>query len=719
MQEEIKTYNYNPIQEKIVKVLQNKNQSKEGLFFRVLASYYFSKMAANMRTFIDVKDIYGLIPVNTYAVVLATSGAGKGKSVNIIENDILKGFKDKFIKELLPTVVEKNLAKLASERASISGLDPDEVYNNLMREYKGTGPFLFNFDGGTAAAIKQLRHKLLLAGIGAMNLEMDEVGANLSANIDMLNVFIELYDVGKVKPKITKNTQENKRNESIDGVTPANVLLFGTPSKLLDSGKTEQDFYSLLDMGYARRMIFAYMPKISKEKVSAKDKLEMLRDKSSGLYVATLYKQFEDLVEESNTNKKLFVNDTTLLKLLDYQTYCEERADKLKEHQEMEKAELMHRYFRALKLAGAYAFVEGEDEVKLEHLQQAIKLIEDSGNAFRNILKREKSYVKLAKYIAELDEDVTHADLHEDLPFYRGSASAKREMLDLAIAWGYKHSVIIKRKLIDGIEFLSGEALQEFNPNEVILSYSDDMTYNYTNRLVEWDKLPKLFELDNYHWINHHLKDGDKGEGHRLTANAIPGFNLVVLDVDGTAKLEMVKELLKDYSYHIYTTKRHDPVKEHRFRVVLPLSHVVKLGVDEYKEFMNNLFEWLPFEVDKASNQIVKKWLTNKDCEIYSNEGSTLNAMWFIPNTKKAEEMTHDRALISSMSNLEAWFYREFKDGNRNNVLFKYAKVLKDNGYDLESIKNALLAFNSKTPNPLEEREIYDTVIVSIAREFK
>ena len=76
MQEEIKTYHYNPTQEKIVKVLQNKNQSKEGLFFRVLASYYFSKIAANMRTFIDVKDIYGLIPVNTYAVVLATSGAG-------------------------------------------------------------------------------------------------------------------------------------------------------------------------------------------------------------------------------------------------------------------------------------------------------------------------------------------------------------------------------------------------------------------------------------------------------------------------------------------------------------------------------------------------------------------------------------------------------------------------------------------------------------------
>jgi len=611
------------------------------------------------------------------------------------------------------------LAKIASERASIAGLDPDEVYQNLIREYKGTGPFLFNFDGGTSAAIKQLRHKLLLAGLGAMNLEMDEVGANLSANIDMLNVFIELYDVGKVKPKITKNTQENKRNESIDGITPANVLLFGTPSKLLDGGKTEQEFYSLLDMGYARRMLFAYMPKISKEKLSAKEKLDMLRDKSSGMFLETLYKHFEHLAIDTNINKKLFVRDDYLLKLLEYQAYCEERAEALKEHQEMEKAEIMHRYFRALKLSGAYAFIEGEEEVKLEHLQQAIKLVEDSGVAFRNILKREKTYVKLAKYVAELDEDVTHADLHEDLPFYKGSTTAKKEMLDLAIAWGYKHSIIIKKKLVDGIEFLSGEALKEFDPENVILSYSTDMTYGYKNVNVNWEDLPKLFTSDNLHWINHHLKDGDKSEGHRATSNALPGSNLVVLDVDGGTKLEMAKELLQEYTYYIYTTKRHDPKGEHRFRVVLPLTHEVKLGAEEYKDFMNRIFNWLPFEVDSASNQIVKKWLTNKDALVYSNEGNLLNAMLFIPHTKKADELSHDRALISSMSNLEAWFYKEWKDGNRNKALFRYAMVLKDNGYDLVSIKNAIFEFNRKTPDPLEETEIYDSVMVTLAKEFK
>ena len=34
-------------------------------------------------------------------------------------------------------------------------------------------------------------------------------------------------------------------------------MLFGTPSKLLDGGSIENEFYDLLEMGYARRCFFA------------------------------------------------------------------------------------------------------------------------------------------------------------------------------------------------------------------------------------------------------------------------------------------------------------------------------------------------------------------------------------------------------------------------------------------------------------------------------
>ena len=77
-----------------------------------------------------------------------------------------------------------------------------------------------------------------------MNSEIDEIGSNLLGSSDILNTFLELYDVGKIKQKLVKNTAESLRSEEIVGRTPCNLLMFGTPSKLLDGGKTEEDYFS-------------------------------------------------------------------------------------------------------------------------------------------------------------------------------------------------------------------------------------------------------------------------------------------------------------------------------------------------------------------------------------------------------------------------------------------------------------------------------------------
>ena len=75
IQEDIQSFEYNPTQEKIVKILQNKTQSKEELFFRVVTIYYLSQISSMMRTTIDT-EINGVIPTNSYILGLATSGFG-------------------------------------------------------------------------------------------------------------------------------------------------------------------------------------------------------------------------------------------------------------------------------------------------------------------------------------------------------------------------------------------------------------------------------------------------------------------------------------------------------------------------------------------------------------------------------------------------------------------------------------------------------------------
>src|SRR3546814_8170383 len=125
-------------------------------------------------------------------------------------------------------------------------------------------------------------------------------------------------------------------------------------------------------------------------------------------------------------------------------------------------------------------------------------------------------------------------------------------MLTLATAYGYKNNIIIKKAFNDGIEFLRGESLKETDLAKMVVSYSSDMTTGYNNETAPFDKLHLLTQAPGMHWSNHHLKGGYRNED-----NAEPGFNLLVIDVDGTCNLNTAKLLLKDYKALYYTTKSH------------------------------------------------------------------------------------------------------------------------------------------------------------------
>ena len=98
---------YHKTSEELVQILCKKTQSTSPLFFRVLVSYYFCKLAATMRANILTHD-RGKIPINLYAINLATSGFGKGHSTNIMEEHIINQFKSIFMEETLPVVSEQN-----------------------------------------------------------------------------------------------------------------------------------------------------------------------------------------------------------------------------------------------------------------------------------------------------------------------------------------------------------------------------------------------------------------------------------------------------------------------------------------------------------------------------------------------------------------------------------------------------------------------------------
>lgn len=706
---------HHPAIEEIVDVLCNRTQNTDRGFFRVEAAYFLGKMAGSMRASVVTKD-RGEVPVNIYALALASSGYGKGHSVNIVEQEFLVGFKKRFMEDTFPVVAEKHLWEMANDRAVKKGTDPNDEFDAVEAEFQRAGAIPFTFDSGTTPAVKQLRQKLMMANCGAINFQSDEVGNNLEGNTEMLSLYLELYDQGLVKQKLTKNTSENQRGEELDGKTPANMLLFGTPSKLLDGSKTEDLFYDFLETGYARRCLFG-SGKQERKAFHTKTPTEIYHDLIQPQNTANLNKwadHFLRLADPAKYGWKAHVADDVAIQLLTYKIECEKAAELLADHEEIRKAELSHRYFKALKLAGAYAYVDESINVEMEHLMQAILLVEESGQAFQVILNREKAYVKLARYIADVGTDLTHADLHEALPFYKSGVAARNELMTLATAWGHKKHIIIKKFFVDGIEFFKGETLEETNLEELTVAYGTHFAYDYVTEKVPFDQLGFLAEQDGYHWVNHGLKNG-----HRSEETVISGFNMIVLDIDGGVSLDTVHDLMKDYKFMTYTTKRSTD-EENRFRLILPINYNLNLDTDDYKEFMNTLMEWLPFDSDESSNQRSKKWETLEGTTVhYNSEGVLLDALKFIPKTHKNEQYRKDRQTIDSMDNLERWFAERIASGNRNNQMIKFALALVDNGMNLLDVSQRVHAFNKKLNNALPESEIDNTILVSVAKRIQ
>ncbi len=709
---------HHPAIEEIVEVLCNKTQNTDRGFFRAEMAYFLSKMASSMRATISTKD-RGEIPVNMYVLNLATSGYGKGHSVAIVEGQIINGFRKRFMEDTFPVVAEKHLWDIANDRALRNGTDQQEEFEKAEAEFRRAGALPFTFDSATGPAVKQLRHKLVMSNCGSLNLQVDEIGTNLQASLEPLALYLELYDQGLIKPKLTKNTNENQRNEDLEGKTPANLLMFGTPSKLFDGGPTEDAFYSLLDTGYARRTLFGFgqaSDKAHNTQTPAEIYASLVNPTNSAS-VDKWANLFHDLADPAMFGWKMQVEDDVGIELLTYKIHCEKAAGEFAEHEEIRKAEMEHRYFKALKLAGALAFVDKSLEVEMIHLKQAILLVEESGAAFTKILTREKAYVKLAKYIADVEGELTHSDLHEALPFYPRSIGPRNDMITLATAWGYTRHILIKKRFIDGIEFFYGEKLKETNLDELIVSYSDHWAYNYNNDVAPFGELQTLMQAPGMHWANHHFKGG-----HRARENVIQGFNMITVDVDSGTSLVMAQELLAEYKFATYTTKRHQTDGHgDRFRILIPMNYTLYLDQDDYKQFMTNVLQWLPFPAptDEAANQPEKKWECFEGGQFFLNEeGALLDVLQFIPRTTVNDKYQEQFKKVESLDNLERWFAGRIASGNRNNQMIKFALALVDNGMSLLEVSKAVHGFNQKISNPLDEEELDSTVMVTVGKRF-
>lgn len=710
---------HHPVIEQMVDIICNKTSNQDRPFFRVVSAYFMAKMAASMRAVLKTAD-RGDLPVNVYAVALANSGFGKGHSIAIIEKQFIGGFKKRLLDETFPVVSAKHLYDRACDKALLSGKSPEDEQLKLEKDFALKGAYTFTFDSGTKEGVRQIRDKLLLAGIGSINFQVDEIGSNLIGNTDILTLFFELYDQGEIKTKLVMSTSEKVRGEELDGKTPANALLFGTPATLYDGFTVEEKFQAFLEAGYGRRSIFAWgctPDKNSRARTSGRDKYRQKIQPINVQTVDLLANQFALLADPSRFGWQITVPDTIGEELSIYEEICIARAASMATHDTVRKAEMEHRYFKTLKLAGAMSFVDGDAELTMDTLYQAIKLVEESGEAFDNMLKREKNYVRLARYIAEKGGELTHPELNEALPFYKSGTGARTEIMGLARDWGYRNHIIIRKSFKEeGIEVFTGETLQKTNLDRILFSWSEHMAFNYNPDQGPFDQLSQLVQGPGLHWCNHTFENQ-----HRAEVNAHPGFNMIVLDIDGGIPLHVAHDLMKDHMFMTCTTKRHTDA-QHRFRMLIPTNYVLKLDDKDYKAFMTSVCEWLPFPapVDEAANQRSRKWLSNPGAQIHYNlEAQPLDVLPFLPRTTRNDAHKEKMSDLQSLDNLERWFAQRIEGGNRNNQMLKYALALVDGGLTYSAVEEAVLSFNSRLPNRMSEDEIRNSILVTAAKKIR
>ena len=712
---------YHPLSQKIVDSLAITTQNSDKGLFHAMLPYYWGVCATHMRASItgwfDNK-----LPMNIYSICLAESGTGKGYTVGTVESQIINGFKEVFLEETFPVAGEEGIEDIAIHRAAKRGTQVDAERNRLYKEYEDAGNMVFSFSKATPAAIKQIRHKLIIANAGSLNFQIDEIGGNLLNSDDALQVMLELYDRGDIKDNLIKNSAENKRNESLTGFTPSNLLMFGASSALLNGSDVETKFMHLLETGYARRSFFSFNQEANKEtELTAEEIVERMFNQHHTQMYNDVSAHLEAIADVSNLDREINIPRESCLYLVRYKLNCEDRARTFKTHQKIQKAEMQHRYFKVMKLAACYSFIDNLDEITIQYLEYAIRVAEDSGDALNKLLNPDKDFMRLARFLCEQETDVTLPDIEMGLPCFYGANGKKMDMINLATAWGYKNNVLITKSWVDQILFLNAKVLEETNLDELFISVSGHEARDYENMVVTFEDLGDLGNKRYMHWINHHLEDGYRDRDH-----VIPGFNAIVLDIDDGTPIEAAMAIFEGL-YAVYYDTKSSTKQHNRYRVILPISHVLEFEQDDYAEFMNNILSVIPIEVDSSVCEREHKWQTwdagadvidtywngkeDADCKLF-------DILEFIPRTSKNEERIKRAKQYEGLDGLQHWVMSTTGEGNRNKQLYRYAMILVDKGYDYNDIHEHVKQMNDGLRDGISDKEIANTIMSTVARKI-
>ena len=647
------------------------------------------------------------LSVNYFGISIAPSGAGK----SFVYEECKKLFGDninKTYKQIVSVGYDLANKELPNDEITVDGFKTN--IKNYLPEFENTIE-------GTKEGLYLRALAISRSLYGSLNLLNEEIMDVIKDS--NLNVMKELYD-GRFIGKVIKSSI----NENLYGII-SNMLIFGSSTALKRDVKIYEYFAKALGSGiYRRSFIFYQEPSditLSEQKNIEQPKLEFIRQlinqQLQDIKEYGLYPEFNLALEAQEYSELINAE------LLDF-------ANKYKDDERF-SAEIGS-FDKILKLGALHAILNNRLQIKYKDIEYAYDFHKRCRNTNIELFNVEPQHRRIYKVIKKLNK-ATKSEILENDVFNRLTFN---EDIKLVEEYCYrKNETLIIRG--SKIKTYSIEPIKDNKLDKIIVSLPKIDKKEKTTDYIAYEmpffgdgfSIEKLVLSDKV--SNFCLVHFEKCK--RKAENCIDRQNCVGIDVDNGVTLNQVKELLKDYTYIIYTTKSHQKDKGgiacDRFRILLPTKTYFSVDNERHKELITNICEAIGVgSYDVSTRNQDRLWLTNPEGEIYKNQGWLFDIISYLPDTETRElvskqierfdEKNYDEDEVSRrIGGMIKWFLNSTYKGNRNINLFKLGSFVIDLTGDYERSVEEVIKANSMLEEPISEKELRNTVLKSLKRK--
>ncbi|AGM46918.1 hypothetical protein AD45P2_00505 [Alteromonas phage vB_AmaP_AD45-P2] len=699
----------------------------------VIAVSQITSFASQFRRNIKLWDDHTEVPINAISFVITGSGAGKDSSVKAARKCFTSGYK------VLEGKAMEAAVKEAIAQAKEEGL-PNPQDEAIYKPYLKPVPPV-DIMPTTGPGLIQHINDIGDVGVGAGIMYSGEFSDELAYNQDMvenIKTLSEIYDTGDKEVKYTKSAEF--RSKAIAG-QPVSALFVGSPGHILYDEGTKKKFHIAFMSKLARRSWFCYAADKIEEQVF--DTLEEFweyeeeietRSKHARLAMDTLVKEIAKY-HAKHIGKEIAVSKSVERLYKTYKRYNNDLADLLPNQDSTYALIRRHLQWKALKLAGAFAIMEKEDEVTPEHYIEAIRfceILDKDMEEFERDLNKAPHELLVdffhTKTLVDGKSEISTHDLKKQGFMNNVSNTKLKEMVALCAGYDQNsvYSVIndgsaihyepivktdvinVTYKEIDTSQLNAAVESGDFNAiRQAKHNIASTTNYGFEAADTSFDELPQLLAGD-YAFSPYRFKDGV-----RRKENLESGTKWVVLDIDDSPlSAEEAHFMLGDINHHIALTSDKD--NNFKFRVLLELDSEVYLDPAAWKHFYLKIADDLGLRADPLPQSQIFYSYAGRD--VYSNtESSPLPTRDYLMYAKDmaTDKETAGRVMTNAQrraqlndptTTFEYAFEAKFGEGSRS--MYRMMRHAQDLGADLDEVLQLLEDVNDYWESPMPEERL-------------